>query len=68
MKLELSEEELKELVSNEVKTILQKRFNGNDSLENICRKVVREYLQEHLSSVKEYAISHLIKLVKGNTL
>lgn len=66
MRLELSDEELQNIVQEEVKKLLQKRFNGNDQLESICRKVVREYLTEHFSSLKEYAIQHMIKLIKGS--
>ncbi len=67
MKLEISDEELQLVVQEEIKKLLQKRFNGNDQLENICRKTVREYLTEHFNSLKEYAIQHMIKLIKGST-
>lgn len=67
MKLEISDDELELVVKEEVSKLLQKRFNGNGQLENICKKVVREYLTEHFNSLKEYAIQHMIKLIKGST-
>jgi len=67
VKLEISDEELQLVVKEEVSKLLQKRFNGNAQLENICRKAVREYLTEHFNSLKEYAIQHMIKLIKGSS-
>ena len=67
MKLEISDKELEFVIQEEIKKLLQKRFNGNDQLENICRKAVREYLTEHFNSLKEYAIQHMIKLIKGSS-
>jgi len=67
VKLEISDKELEFVIQEEIKKLLQKRFNGNDQLENICRKAVREYLTEHFNSLKEYAIQHMIKLIKGSS-
>jgi len=67
VKLEISDKELEFVIQEEIKKLLQKRFNGNDQLENICKKVVREYLTEHFNSLKEYAIQHMIKLIKGSS-
>jgi len=67
VKLEISDKELEFVIQEEIKKLLQKRFNGNAQLENICKKVVREYLTEHFNSLKEYAIQHMIKLIKGST-
>ncbi len=67
MKLEVSDEDVEKIVAQELKLMLQKRFNGNDQLEHICKKVVRGYLTENFNSIKEYAIQYMIKLIKGSS-
>lgn len=65
MKLEISDEEVERIISSEIKAMLREKFSGNDRLELLSKKAVREYLQDHLGGIKQYALDFLLNKLRS---